>query len=282
MLEKNNQEFIKTPGSVDVEVVKSADTVFLKKCAEVYDGKLVVCRKSYEISRSPEVVTIPDGVTVLDEEAFFQDNDIIKVICPDSLQIVGNSAFALCNKLEEVVLPESLCGKLCATFTESPALRRVDIPNGITEIGEGTFSYCSGLEAVTIPNTVTKISNDAFFRCSSLKELYIPDSVVEINTIASIASCRSLERVRLPENVRFIHDDDCGYTLFMDCESLRELIVGDRSFAFYPDEIEPMEVDRELTDEEIKAILAIYCKGENPYAVADEVIDRVRCLIEQF
>ena len=210
------------------------------------------------------------------------DNNIINVICPDSLLVVGDFAFALCNKLEEVVLPESLCGRLCATFTESSALRRVDIPNGITELGEGIFSYCSGLETVTIPDTVKRISSLAFCKCLSLKELYIPDSVAEINTVATIASCKSLERVRLPENVRFIQDEDCGYTLFMGCEALRELIVGDKRFSFYPDEVEPVETDRELTDEEIKAILAIYCKGEKPYAVADEVIERVRCLIEQF
>ena len=282
MSEKNLHSLTNGSGCFDVEVMSPTSSVFLKRCGKVYNGELVVCRKSSEVSRLPEVVTIPDGVTVLDEEAFYQDNDIVKVICPGSLKVVGNFAFALCEKLEEVVLPESLCGTLCETFTESPALRRVDIPRGITEIGNDAFSYCSGLEAVTIPDTVKRIDDRAFFKCSSLKELYIPDSVEEIDTAANIASCESLERVRLPENVRFIHDDDCGYTLFMDCESLRELIVGDRSYTFYPEEVEPVEADRKLTDEEIKALLAIYCKGDKPYAVADEVIERVRSLIEQF
>ena len=279
--ERNAQERTNGYAYFEMEDMTSSTFVFPKRCREVYDGQLIVCRKNTQISRMPEVVTIPDGVTVLDEEAFMKDNDIVKVICPDSLQVIGNFAFALCKKLEEVVLPESLCGTLSETFTESPALRRVDIPRGITKIGSDAFSFCTGLEAVTIPDTVKRIGDRAFYKCENLKELYIPDSVEEINAVASITSCKSLERVRLPEHVRFLHDDDCGYTLFMNCESLKELIVGDRSFAFYPEELVPMEVDRELTDEEIRAILAIFCKGEKPYAVADEAVSRVRTYLEQ-
>ena len=268
------EEFINGLGFLDIDSDPCTRTYFMKKTAEVYSGKLVVCKKGYEIAHCTKEVVIPEGVTVLDEEAFYEDKDIVRAVCPESLEIVGERAFSLCDELEEVILPKTMHGTLTETFSECYALRRVDIPRGITEIGEYAFGYCSELEEVTIPDTVKRIGESAFINCKSLKELYIPDSVEEINTVATIIFCDSLEKVRLPENVRFIHDDDCGYTLLMACGSLRELVVGDRSYAFYPDEVEPDE--REWTDEEIKALLAIYCKGKKPYAVDDEVIERVR------
>ena len=275
------EEFIKGLGFFDVEVKSSADTVFLKKCAEVYDGKLVVCKKGYEIKHCPEEVIITEGVTVIDKEAFFQDKDIVRVVCPESVEIIGDNAFSLCEKLEEIVLPKTLRGSLTETFSECTSLKQIDIPNGITKIGEYAFSYCPALKKVTIPDTVKTIES-AFGDCNSLRELYIPDSVEVIDAAANIVCCEKLEKVRLPENVRFIFSYDCGYSMFMDCPSLRELIVGDKSYRFYPEKIEAVEVEDYLSDEDIRAMLAIWCGGEKPYAVSDDAIARVKQTLEEY
>ena len=38
---------------IEVEDMTAVGFVFLKRCREVYDGKLSVCRKSSEVSRMP-------------------------------------------------------------------------------------------------------------------------------------------------------------------------------------------------------------------------------------
>ena len=282
LLADSFEEFIKGLGCIDVEVLDTANTWFLKKCAEVYDGKLVVCKKGYEIDQCPKEVVIPDGVTVIDKEAFYKDKNIVKVVCPESVEVIGDRAFFLCEKLEEVILPKTVKDRFKEIFSECTSLKCIDIPHGVTEIGEYTFSYCSALETVTIPDTVKKIENNVFMDCRSLRELYIPDSVEVINASVNIVGCDKLERVRLPENVKFITTDDCGYTMFMDCPSLKELIVGDKSYSFYPGEIETVEVEDYLSDEDIKAMLAIWCKGEKPYAVSDDAIARVKQTLAEY
>ena len=48
---------------------------------------------------------IPDGVTVIEREAFEDRKDLKHMIIPDTVTEIGRDAFNGCSALEDVVIP---------------------------------------------------------------------------------------------------------------------------------------------------------------------------------
>ena len=141
-------------------------------------------------------VTIPHGVTVIDEGAFTGRDDIVSVVIPDSVTDIREFAFYGCASLEEIV-----------------------IPYGVKTIGESAFDSCSRLKKVTIPNSVISIGECAF-QFTDLKSVVIPDSVTSIGE--SAFCCTSLESVYIPDSVTSIGEeafDDCEMLIFIVCSN---------------------------------------------------------------
>ena len=85
-------------------------------------------------------ITIPDGVTEIEQRAFFADcNHLVSVIIPDSVKIIGGYAFSCLDQLTSVT-----------------------IGNGIEAIGIRAFSACEKLTTVSIPNKPIYIEDSAF------------------------------------------------------------------------------------------------------------------------
>ena len=55
---------------------------------------------------------IPDGVTSIGCEAFYDCRRLTGIAVPDSVMNIGNRAFAYCSRLTNVSLPKSLKGEL--------------------------------------------------------------------------------------------------------------------------------------------------------------------------
>lgn len=232
-------------------------------------------------------VVIPEGVTEIADFAFCNQDAIVRIHCPNSIRIIGKEAFQCCEQMEEIILPAEAEGTLMGTFHECYQLRRVTVPRGITEIAESTFYSCEHLDSVIIPNTVKKIGGAAFYSCCALKELFIPDSVDEINACAAFFSCKALETVRLPEQVRFIWEENMGCVLFYNCPALQRVLIGEREFAFDPNRFRQFEDAVEdcwhpWSDEELKALLTLCCSPvghDRPaYDVSRECLETVSAL----
>jgi hypothetical protein len=102
-------------------------------------------------------VTIPAGVTTIEEGAFFY--------CTSLKTISVHSANRWYKVIDGVLFTKD--GKTLHTY---PAGRKTayTIPAGVTTIGGYAFSGCS-LTTVTIPDSVTTIGEWAFYGCSKLK-----------------------------------------------------------------------------------------------------------------
>ena len=92
-------------------------------------------------------ITIPEGVTSIGEEAFWQCYNLKNIILPKGVESIGNNAFAGCTSLE-----------------------KINIPKGVKRIGDNAFAGCHSLEKINIPKGVESIGNNAFAGCTSLKK----------------------------------------------------------------------------------------------------------------
>ena len=140
---------------------------------------------SYPAGIKSSTYTIPQGIAVIGDSAFFACSSLTSVSVPDSVTSIGDEAFALCSSLTSVSIPDS-----------------------VTSIGDAAFHSCKSLTSVSIPDSVTSISYLAFFSCDSLTSVSIPDSVMQIEA-NPFASCPALKRIFLsPDHPYFAVIDD--------------------------------------------------------------------------
>ena len=66
-------------------------------------------------------VTIPDGVTKIEDEAFWECTGLTSIKIPNSVTTIGSSAFVCCIGLTSVTIPDSVTSiGDCAFISKSP------------------------------------------------------------------------------------------------------------------------------------------------------------------
>lgn len=215
----------------------------------VIDGYTVVGIQSFhneEGYSTPNIfvrkVTLPDTVTYIADDAFYDSDDW-----------AAKTHF----ELREIVLPQSLKTIGKNAFYNNYYLQKIDIPAGVTEIGSGAFAKCQNLSDITIRGENTFLHGGAFGEKSGysvgafagkLSELYqqwlyddsasdffiwqgqlldyrgtsktpvIPDTVTVIGASAFWRS--DITGVTIPSSVKLI-----GASAFYECASLTSVDI---------------------------------------------------------
>jgi hypothetical protein len=148
-------------------------------------------------------ITIPDGVTILRSNAFYQCSDLRKVTLPASLKIIEYGAFASCSKLTSIEIPDGVeeIGK--DAFSDCKNLATVKMPKNLSKIDEGLFARDVRLRSIVIYDNVTIIGEDAFAFCSSLESVVLSSTISEIQREA-FQNCENLVTVTIPDSVTTI------------------------------------------------------------------------------
>ena len=94
-------------------------------------------------------LTIPDGVTSINENAFEGLKSLTSISLPESLKKIGSNVFNGCTSLKSLTLP-----------------------NNLTEIGSGMAEGCSSLTNVILPASINYIPTAAFGNCKELRDVY--------------------------------------------------------------------------------------------------------------
>ena len=166
-------------------------------------------------------VEIPEGITIIQNQAFKDHYALQSVVMPESITEIGAGAFDGCWRLQSVTIPAGVRKIGDGAFRKCSGLQSVTIPDGITKIGNSAFWGCLHLQSVAIPDSVTKIGERTFYRCSGLQSVTIPDSVTKIGSDA-FAYCSGLRSVVIPDSVTEI-----GAGAFCDCSALQSVTIPD-------------------------------------------------------
>ncbi len=188
-------------------------------------------------------VVVPEGITMIGEEAFAGKETIDRVILPESLLEIGAGAFRDCLLLQNISLPQGLrrigtgafenCVKLlrmhvpstvrrieARTFRHCHMLRELTFSDGLCEIGESAFYGCHAIEAIEFPKSLTSVGRMAFYRCRGLREVCLLEQTEFVGALAFAGS--GVQRAQICGSGRAF-----GTDLFAGCEELTELILED-------------------------------------------------------
>lgn len=130
------------------------------------------------------------------------------VVIPDGVTGISGDAFYDCKSLTSVIIPKSVTyiedgsGFSEGAFRWCSNLKRVSIAKGLTHIGDYAFSDCESLTSIIIPDSVIKIGEMAFFDCESLSSINIPGKTKSIGDDA-FSCCDHLQEISVSGNNQY-------------------------------------------------------------------------------
>lgn len=164
-------------------------------------------------------VSIPNSVTKIGDEAFFQCKNLTNVLLPDSIKQIGREAFSLCSSLNKVTIPKGVTSIKYKAFYNCGNLKSILMQGGITTIGREAFENCYNLTNIILPNSLTEIASEAFSNCQKLTNVSIPEGVTSIG-YGAFYGCLSLNHITIPDGVTEI-----GKTAFYNCPNLKNVSI---------------------------------------------------------
>ncbi len=210
--------------------VKTISPSAFKGCEKLADndGFVIVNGICFGFYGQSKNVNIPDGVSVIGEEAFIRSS-IETIVFPSTLKEIACGAFADCQALKEVHFPASLKTIDNYAFQDCISLsNEIVFPESLALIGVNCFSGCSLLPSVQGLEHVKTIGENAFSKCDNLAN---PEGMIVLNGI--LYSYIGHEQiVSIPEGVTKIEDD-----AFKNKNMFREVVfpntvntIGARAF----------------------------------------------------
>lgn len=192
----------------------------------IVDGVLVDVEDS---STSSDVLTIPDDVKAINEQAF-EDVCVKEVILPAGLESIEDEAFKnsaltkidltnvkfLGNKVFEFSELREITYSKYLTYIPERCFRgsnlaEFEIPKQVTALKTGCFEG-TNLERIDLSGIIT-LEEFVFFDCFNLKEIILSETITEIPD-GFCRRCQCLEKINL-SHVQFI-----GTSAFSECSNL--------------------------------------------------------------
>lgn len=202
---------------------------------------------------SLSTVVIPDGIKIIDKNAFNCCFNLSRVIMGDSVTHINDYAFS-CSELISITIPESvteiggsafqLCDFICEIVNNSSVeiefvslSKTIDIHKGKSKLikkdgclfypFEGRISlvrYIGDETNLVLPSTVNGESYDirrlAFAECSTIKSLVIPEGV-KIIEVDAFFRCESLKKLYLPKSITELQVSSIN--LFWECDNVTDV-----------------------------------------------------------
>lgn len=213
------------------------------------------------------IVHIPDGVTEINQRAFWGNNTAVAVYIPSSVRKLDENAFWSCNGLRFVDIAEGTETISECVFWSCPALKDVNLPESVKYMDDSVFwairgltlhapenSYAAGFAkdhrfsldytpAVYEDEAPGKHITASQYADMDLTEFEIGSDIAAIDANA-FYHCEGPAAVTVPENVQYIAPDAFGYctglktaeiqgcrdvraNAFEYCKGLEKLTIGE-------------------------------------------------------
>lgn len=198
-----DERIVNSDASSEIQVKTSTDiyeitTTEEDKILTAYNGTMLI-------------VKIPDGVTVIGEDAFYNHEELREVVFPSSLKRIGNRAFYHCKNLQRFHFPENLVEIGDEAFW-GVAIQDLTIPASVQAIGKSCFACCNNLIELNILTSHFAAGDKVFYRCIKLKKANLPDELDELYE-GIFRGCTELEDIVLPSRLKTIRFGAISYVM---------------------------------------------------------------------
>ena len=178
----------------------------------------------YEFS-GVKSVKIPNSVSTIGAYAFEGCSGLEKITIPMGVTRIEDGTFSCCTNLVSVNMPDSVCSIGIVAFYGCSALNDINIGRGVTNIGVEAFDSCTGATSVTIPSSVAEIGEMAFYGCANVKSVTIP-----LSLCASSGALQQLLPLAFQAIERVVISDvdadvDIHADAFAGCASIAEVTM---------------------------------------------------------
>jgi hypothetical protein len=210
----------------------------------------------YPVGNAASSYVIPNSVTNIGMEAFFEAGNLTNVTFGTNVDIIGGAAFEYCYGLTSITVPNSVTIISGGAFAECDRLANINIGTGVTNIMFQAFLDCYGVTNIVVaagnpafstfdgvlfnenqtalylypaasssvsyivPNTVTDIVAEAFIDSFNLTSVTL-DPNLQIIEGQAFQNCFDLTSIAIPNSVTNV-----GIFAFYQCLSLTNVVVG--------------------------------------------------------
>ncbi|MGI5070246.1 leucine-rich repeat protein [Treponema pectinovorum] len=206
--------------------------------------------KGYRGAQPTGVLTVPEGITDIAQEAFQNCTGLTEVKFPSTLKGIYGAAFSGCSGITELHFPENLTTIAAEAFYDCTGLKTLDfskstklkiienetfrgcsdietlnLPTNLEVIGSSAFNDCAGISGkVQFPATLKEIGASAFFKCKNITELDF-SACTQLTKIANAAfnRCTGLTQVKLPASLTKIGN------IFTGCTKLSNISIDSQN-----------------------------------------------------
>lgn len=190
------------------------DTIDGRKVTVLGNSTFQYCTQASDI----ESVTLPDSLTTIEKNAFYNCEKLKSVTIPQNVSSIGLAAFV--EGLSESSLTEIKVDPENPYFSEKdgvvfskdgtklivfPSGRSGDyqIPDGTVSVGDYAFYYCVNVSSITVPGSVRSLGEGAFGNCSSLTKAVLNEGLEEIGEYA-FQSSSGICDIIIPASVKSV------------------------------------------------------------------------------
>lgn len=185
----------------EIRNVEFEGQIFEKEVEYEKDGFVIKGNRLVTYKGNEKIIYVPEKIEVIESCAFWDNQNIEKVILPESLKNMGGDTFYNCKNLCFVNIPKNVEAMgnnpfagcpLIEIENESPYFtlegnalyqdkkiiwysikgsreeKEYEIRKGTTVIGKHCFYLCDDLEKVTVPESVRVMENNPFSGCTKI------------------------------------------------------------------------------------------------------------------
>ena len=178
-------------------------------------------------------ISLPEEVTELGANAFYNCQLLTKVVINSDITAVGANAFYNCTRLNYIYLPDSVETIGASAFSNCSALTKMYIPDKVGSIMNNTFYYCSNLTQLVVGNGVTTIGSNAFYRCNNIKDITIGDGITDLTPFNFNNIKGNVEHIVLGKGITTIPNQFMQYAYYLKDIKFRGAVTSIGNNAFY-------------------------------------------------
>lgn len=186
-----------------------------------YDGEEVICA----FVKKQGAYEIPASVTIIDNNAFLNCDQLTVLSGGASIESIGDGAFRCCKLMTGFTPGAALKTIGAAAFRGCTSLASISLTDNVTSVGDYAFADCTGLTQAIIDGNMTSVGDYAFTKCTGLIKVVLGENIEQLGTYIFL-DCSKLSDVEVKCEIGTVPEGmfkNCGLTEFPIKSGIKEI-----------------------------------------------------------